>query len=65
VNLGEQENLVIPMIHGAVEFEHAITRAGKKAKQDFRREMGSVIYGFGQLVSKAERIVNPGNEDIE
>ncbi len=65
VSLGQQENLVIPMIHGAVEFDHAIARAGEKAKEDFRREMGNVIYAFERLASKMEPVVNPGNRDIE
>jgi hypothetical protein len=65
VTLGEQENLLIPMIHGAAEFDHAVGRGGKKAKQDFRGAMGNIFYGFQKLMSKMEPVVNPGNKDIE
>jgi hypothetical protein len=61
VNLGQQENLMIPLIHGAVEFDRAVGRGGEKSKEDFRREMGNVMYGFQELMSKLEPIVNPGN----
>jgi len=64
VTLGEQENLIIPMIHGAAEFDHAVARGGEKAKQDFRRELGNVIYGFQKVMSKIEPVVNPGNRDL-
>ncbi len=61
VILGEQENLVIPLIHGSAEFEHAVARAGEKAKEDFRREMGNVLYGFQKLMSAAEPVLHPGH----
>lgn len=59
VNIGEQENLVIPMIHGAAEFDHAVSRGGEKAKEDFRREMGNVMYAFEKLMSKMEPVIHP------
>lgn len=65
ITLGEQENLLIPMIHGAAEFDHAVARGGEKSKEDFRREMGNVMYGLEKLMSKIEPIVNPENKDIE
>ena len=65
VNLGEQENLVIPMIHGAAEFDDAVARGGEKAKEDFRREMGNVMYGLEKLMSRMEPLINPGNRAIE
>lgn len=65
VTLGERENLLIPLIHGAAEFDRAVARGGEKAKQDFRRGMGDVMYAFQRLMSKMEPIVNPGNKDIE
>jgi hypothetical protein len=65
VNLGQQKNLLIPLIHGAAEFDHAVERAGEKAKEDFRREMGNVMYGMQKLMSKMQPVINPGNNPIE
>lgn len=65
VNLGQQENLIIPLIHGGAEFDYAVARGGEKSKEDFRREMGIVMYGLQKLMSKMEPIINPGNKDIE
>lgn len=65
VNLGEEENLVIPFIHGAAEFDHAVERGGEKAKEDFRREMGNVVYGIERLMIKLQPVINPGNNPIE
>ncbi|MCA1604130.1 MAG: hypothetical protein LC775_01270 [Acidobacteria bacterium] len=65
VNLGQEENIVIPFIHGAAEFDHAVERAGEKAKEDFRREMGNVVYGMEKLMSKLQPVINPGNNSIE
>jgi hypothetical protein len=61
VVLGEQENLVIPLLHGGAEFDRALSRGGEKAKEDFRREMGTVAYAFQELMSAAEPVINPGN----
>jgi Iodothyronine deiodinase len=52
VNLGQQENLMIPLIHGAAEFDYAVARGGEKSKEDFRREMGNVMYAFEKLMGK-------------
>ena len=65
VNLGQQENLVIPLIHGGAEFDRTMARAGEKAKEDFRREMGNVMYGMQKLMSKLQPVINPGNSPIE
>lgn len=65
INLGQQENLVIPLIHGAAEFDHAVARGGEKSKEDFRREMGTVMYGLQKLMSKMEPIINPGNKSVQ
>jgi hypothetical protein len=65
VSLGQQENLVIPLIRGAAEFEHAVERGGEKSKEDFRREMGTVMYGMQKLMSKMGTIINPENKPIE
>jgi hypothetical protein len=65
VNLGQQENLIIPLIHGAAEFDYAVARGGEKAKEDFRREMGNVMYAFEKLMSKLQPVINPGNRPIE
>lgn len=64
INLGQQENLLIPMIHGAAEFDHAVARGGEKSKEDFRREMGTVMYALEKLMSKMEPAINPANKDI-
>ena len=54
VDLGQQENLMIPLMHGALEFDAALSRAGEKAKQDFRREMGNVMYAMEEMMSRLE-----------
>lgn len=58
VDLGEAKNLVIPLLHGGAEFEHAVGRAGDKALEDFRREMGSVIYGMEKLMSRMRPLIH-------
>lgn len=58
VNLGQQENLIVPLIHGAAEFDHAVARAGHKAVDDFRREMGTVMYGLEKLMSKMRPLIH-------
>jgi hypothetical protein len=65
VNLGQQENLLIPLIHGAAEFDHAAARGGEKSKEDLRREMGNVMYAFEKLMSKMQPVINPENQPIE
>ena len=65
VNLGQQENLLIPLIHGAAEFDHAVARGGERSKEDFWREMGNVVYAFEQLMSKMQPVINPENKPIE
>lgn len=61
VNLGQQENLVIPLLHGGAEIDRTLARAGDRAKQEFRREMGDVMYGMQKIMSKLRSVVNPGN----
>ena len=61
VNLGRRENFVIPLIHGGAEFDHTIARAGNKAKEDFRRELGAPIYVIQKLLSRLRPVINPGN----
>jgi hypothetical protein len=58
VNLGERENLLIPLIHGAAEFDPAVVRGGRKSVEDFRRELGRVMYGLEQLMSKAKPLIH-------
>jgi len=58
VNLVQQENLLIPLIHGTAEFDQAVARGGEKAKEDFRRKMGNVMYAFEKLMSKIEPVVH-------
>jgi isopentenyl phosphate kinase len=58
VNLGQQENLIIPLIHGAAEFDHAVARGGEKSKDDFRYEMGNVMYGVEKLMSKMRPLIH-------
>jgi Peroxiredoxin len=64
VILGQQENLIIPLIHGAAEFDYAVARGGEKSKEDFRRELGNVMYAMEKLASKLEPVINPGNKNI-
>ncbi len=40
-----------------------MARAGEKAKEDFRREMGNVMYGMQKLMSKLQPVINPGNSE--
>lgn len=63
VNLGQRENLMIPLIHGAAEFDYVATRGGEKSKEDFRREMGNLMYGLQKLMSKMQWFINPGNNN--
>jgi hypothetical protein len=64
VSLGQQENLLIPLLHGAAEFDYAVARGGEKSTEDFRREMGLVMYGLQKLMSKMEPIINPRNTPV-
>lgn len=54
---------MIPLIHGGAEIDHTLARAGKKATEDFRPEMGNVMYGMQKLMSKLQPVINPGNSD--
>jgi hypothetical protein len=58
VTLGERENLVIPLIHGAAEFDPAVVRGGTKSVEDFRREMGTVMYGVEKLMSRMRPLIH-------
>ncbi len=60
-DLGQQRNRVIPLIHGAAEFDYALARGGRKSVEDFRRAMGPLVYGVAKLMSKVRTLVNPGN----
>ena len=51
IPLDERENLVIPLMHGAVEFDRALGRAGEKAREDFKREMGGFVYSVQKAAS--------------
>jgi hypothetical protein len=62
INLGQEENLIIPLIHGAAEFDHAVARGGEKSTQDFRREMGNVMYGMEKLMSKMKPLIHRQTE---
>jgi hypothetical protein len=35
-----------PVIDGVAEFDHAVARGGKKAKEDYRCVMAYVMYGI-------------------
>jgi hypothetical protein len=64
VNLGQQENLLIPLLHGAAEFDYAVARGGKKSQEDFHRELGTMMYGLEKLMSKMRPLINPGNREL-
>jgi hypothetical protein len=61
VVLGQQENLVIPLVHGMAEFDHVIDRAGEKAKADFHRAFGGAVYALHKIGSQLEPVINPDN----
>jgi hypothetical protein len=46
VNLGEQESLIFPMIHGAAEFDYSAGRGGEKSRKDFRNALGYLMCRF-------------------
>ena len=56
VNLGRKENLIVPLIHGAAEFDYAV--GGEKSKRDFRRELGRLMYGMEKLMSKLRPVIH-------
>ena len=58
VTLGEQENLLVPMLHGAAELEHAVGPGGQRAIECYRREMGGFVYGFEKIVSKISPLIH-------
>ncbi len=58
-NLGEQENLLVPMLKGGAGFERAMERGGDKARADFRREMGIAVYGVQRLLSRLQPVIDP------
>lgn len=62
VTLGEDEKLLIPLIHGAAEFGQVISRAGPKAEEDFRREMGEMQWVLQKLLSFLEPLIHPGEK---
>lgn len=51
-NLGEEKRRMVPLIKSARHFDHAVARAGQQAVQNFRREMGPVMYSFEKLMSR-------------
>lgn len=50
--LGQQKNLIIPLMKSMRHFDHAVARAGHKAEEDFKREMGGTMYAFEKMMSK-------------
>lgn len=58
VTLDERENLIVPLIHGAAEFDGAVGRGGTTATADFRREMGLVMYGMEKLMSRMRPLIH-------
>lgn len=63
-NLGEKENLLVPMIHGGAEFDYALARGGEKSVEDFEREMGKPVVALQKLMSMMSGVINPENRDI-
>lgn len=62
--LGEKENHLIPLLHGAAEFEHSVCRAGKKSEENYRHEMGLLKYTMQKIMSKLEPLINPKNRAL-
>jgi hypothetical protein len=65
VVLGEQENLVIPLVHGAAEFDYAVGRGGEKAKADFRRAFGNAFYALQKIGSQLAAVIHPANRPLK
>lgn len=63
-NLGERENLLVPMIHGSAEFDYAVGRGGEKSVEDFKREMGTPMYALERLMSSMRGVINRENRDL-
>lgn len=63
-DLGEKENLLVPMIHGAAEFDYAVGRGGEKSVEDFKREMGTPMYALERLMSSIRGVINPDNREL-
>lgn len=57
VVVGQEENRLIPFIHGAAEFERTMKRAGPKASEDFRRELGALPYMIETLASRLRPLI--------
>jgi len=57
VVLGQEENKLIPFIHGAAEFNRTMKRAGHKASADFRREMGEIPYAIEILAGRLRPLI--------
>jgi hypothetical protein len=62
--LGERSNRLLPLVHGAVEFDATMARAGVGAARDVRREMGWVPYVLQRAASRLRPLVHrtPGAE---
>jgi hypothetical protein len=57
-DLGERSNRLLPLLHGAVEFDATMARAGEGAARDVRREMGLVPYGLQRLASRLKPLIH-------
>lgn len=56
--LGERANRLVPLFHGAVEFDATMARAGGKAARDVRRELGWVPYALQRAASRLRPLVH-------
>jgi hypothetical protein len=57
-DLGERANRLLPLLHGAAEFDATMARAGERAARDVRREMGIVPYGLQRLASRLKPLIH-------
>jgi hypothetical protein len=60
-DLGERANRLLPLFHGAVEFDDTMARAGEKAARDVRREMGLVPYALQRAASRLKPLIHPAS----
>jgi hypothetical protein len=58
VVLGQQENLLIPLLRGSAELDYAVARGGEKSKRDFREGMGGMMYAMDKLMSKMRPVMH-------
>lgn len=62
INLGQRDNVFVPLLRGGVGFRQAVGRGGVKSLQDFRREMGLAIFFVANVLSMFRPRSRKGNK---